>query len=150
MKRISFVLFALLLVLVSCSSNKEQKIIDTTTVEIMKMMDNKETFIVEVASESCSACQVFKPVLEEAVKNKGFKLYRLALDKENVKADGKTANPEGQANVTKFLDVYLAGKVANTPTMLIIENGSVKAMKVGALQYTELIEWLGEFDVIKN
>lgn len=148
MKKFSVILAVLLFVLVGCSSGKTVNEIKST--QVMTKIDNKESFLLYVASDTCSACLAFKPTLDEAIKNKGFDVYRIALDKENVMSDGKTSNPEGQKNVEKLLDTYLGGKVKVTPTLVYVEEGTVKSISEGALQYTQLLTWLSDNGIIKN
>lgn len=148
MKKIVGLFIVLAVFLTACGETAKIKEVKST--DIMQKMDNKESFVLEIASDSCSACIAFKPTLEEMIKNKKVEVFKVTLDRENVQADGKTANPDGHANVAKLLEQYLEGQVSSTPTMVIVKDGKVSSVLVGAVQYTALVKWLVDNEIIKN
>ena len=145
MKKI-LLIFSILL-LVACSGQNQYKVVKSS--DIMTKIDNKESFILLVASDSCAACKAFTPTVEEVIKNKKIEVLAVKLDREKVKSDGKTEDPEGVKNVTKLLEQYLSNRVTGTPTMLLIKDGAILDIKVGIQTYTQLLAWLQGHGYVK-
>lgn len=91
--------------------------------EIYSAIDNGESLIVYYGRESCSACRVFTPTLEEAAQIVGKKVY--FLDGDNLETKG-------------FSNEY---NIQSTPTLLIIKNGKLLRYE-GELTLDETIEVL--------
>ena len=79
MKKLLLVSLVLVTLLVGCGSNQtknEIKYVETT--EIMKKLDNKESFIMVVGNTTCAACIAYKPTLEQLVQNKELNCIMLS------------------------------------------------------------------------
>lgn len=132
-KIISLLLIAL--ILVGCGSPAKE-INYISSVDAMTKMDNQDSFFMIIGNSTCSACQVYKPVLEELVKNKGADLYYVETDTEAAKSD------TDYKNVLKFFEEYLNDEVKGTPATLYVEEGKVETVEIGIQKYTDLISWI--------
>lgn len=132
-KIISLLLIAL--ILVGCGSPAKE-INYISSVDAMTKMDNQDSFFMIIGNSTCSACQVYKPVLEELVKNKGADLYYVETDTEAAKSD------TDYKNVLKFFEEYLNDEVKGTPATLYVEDGKVETVEIGIQKYTDLISWI--------
>jgi predicted bacteriocin transport accessory protein len=112
-----------------CDSSK--KPIEITLKKAEEMIDNKETFVVEIMTDTCSACASFKPTVEELVKNYKVTFYYVNFNNESTEAR--------QA----FADNYANG-IEVTPTILIYKEGVLVQKKSGTLTYRNLKTLLQE------
>lgn len=97
-----------LLLLVGCSL----KMTTYTTIkysDLIKKMDNKETFIIYFGSSNCSHCKAFKPVLEKVITDYQVKVYYLNI------VDFDEDRLEELTSKTNFPQT--------TPTILFIKDG---------------------------
>lgn len=139
MKKLLLVSLVLVTLLVGCESNQtknEIKYVETT--EIMKKLDNKESFIMVVGNTTCAACIAYKPTLEQLVQNKGTELYYVEVDVEGAKSETH------RENVRKLFEEYMDDKVNATPSTIRFKDGELVDLHVGLLKYTELIEWIDD------
>lgn len=132
-KIISLLLIAL--ILVGCGSPAKE-INYISSVDAMTKMDNQDSFFMIIGNSTCSACQVYKPVLEELVKNKGADLFYVETDTEAAISD------TDYKNVLKFFEEYLNDEVKGTPATLYVEDGKVETVEIGIQKYTDLISWI--------
>lgn len=95
-----------ILFITGCGGNKYLKKIDYK--EYHKMLDNKESFVLEIMRTNCSACQNFKPKLEEVVKEYKVKVYYIDTDDLDEKTQDKIFNETG---------------ISGTPTVIFYKNG---------------------------
>ena len=93
--------------------------------KVYSAIQNKENLIVYYGQESCSACRVFTPTLEEAAKLAEQKVYFLDGDNLETKSFSKDYNIQG------------------TPTLVIIQKGNVLRYE-GVLGLEETVEVLSE------
>lgn len=130
-------LLALALILVGCGTSKPKSEIHyISSVEAMQKMDNQESFFMVIGTSTCAACQVYKPTVEEVVKQKGAEIFYVETDTEAAKSETDLAN------VKKFFEEYLMDKVNATPTTIYIEKGKVAEIRVANIKYTELVDWV--------
>lgn len=94
MKELKFIFIITLILLVTgCSNSNIDKI---SYKEYEKLRENKETFILEVTQKYCSACQSFKPKLEEVLKEYNLKAKEISLDtlsEEEIESLGISGTP---------------------------------------------------------
>ena len=65
-KKILFVtIIALLFALTGCG--KETTYHEVSIDELTKMVENKESFVLVIGSETCSACESYKPTMEKII-----------------------------------------------------------------------------------
>lgn len=135
MKKLKFFGLILVIFLISgCSNSNLEKI---SYKEYKNLIDDKETFILEVMKNDCSACISLKPRLEEVAKE-----YNI-----NIKYIDTSSLNENEYN--EFNDmVYVKG----TPTIIFYENGEEQSMAtriVGAVPKDKLITKFKDMGYIK-
>ena len=104
---------------------------------LKRKLDNKETFILEIARTDCSHCQEFTPRLNKILEEYNLTAYQVYTDKftktEKQKFDSK---------------IYIGG----TPTIVFIKNGKETDTYnriVGAVPNSKVIKRLKELKYIK-
>ena len=80
MKRIlkAFVLMSFIFILTGCGKSNLKEI---TYKEYEKLIENKETFVVEMMRTGCSHCQDIKPKLEEIANKYNIEIKYINVDK---------------------------------------------------------------------
>ncbi|MDR1782128.1 MAG: thioredoxin family protein [Bacilli bacterium] len=117
---------AIAFVFVGCSSKGEVKEIKPSS--ISERMDNKETFVVEFASTTCSHCIAFAPIYEGYAKeNTDIPFYRIYIDKVTDDYESDILN-----------DLANKYTIGGTPTTLFFKDGVYKGQIVGTVTKEEL------------
>lgn len=136
MKRIKlFLIVFLLLVVTGCGKTATIKKINLD--EYNKLIDNKETFILEVMRQSCSHCEILKPRLEEVAKEYNINIKSIDLD--SIK------------NVIE-LEEFTEKTSDGTPTIIFYEKGEEKSVAyriVGSVTKQKLVEKFKDMGYIK-
>ena len=132
-KKIKYLLIGILaLILTGCSSSKVITDIDYSKLE--EMINNKESFILEVVQTGCSHCEEFSPRFKAVLKTNDEEAYSLNL--YNMTDD----------ELKKFNE--LTTSVSGTPTVLYFEDGKETSHKInGAVSNEKIEEFL---EKIKN
>jgi len=115
-----------ILFITGCGSNKYLKKIDYK--EYHKMLDNKESFVLEVMRTNCSACQNFKPKLEEFVKEYKTTVYYIDTDDLSDNEKDKLFNETG---------------IGGTPTIIFYNDGKeeTRASRInGSVPYEKIVD----------
>lgn len=99
---------------------------DVSISEYNTKIEEKESFIMYVYSTSCTACQTFKPVLNNVI------------DNQEVEVLGFDVNNSQNRNIPFLKEKNLK----ETPTLVIYEKGEEQSRKVGYLSEKELITFL--------
>lgn len=139
MKKIKILLLLLVvssLALIGCT---KKGYINISYKELENKLSNQDTFILFIGRETCSACSVFKEVLNEHAKDhKEIEFYYIDLDslsdEENIKLDSKF-------------------DYSGTPTSFIIEKGQIPSSYdkyTGYNSYNDIINKLKEKGIIKG
>ena len=124
-KKIKYLLIGILaLILTGCSSSKVITDIDYSKLE--EMIDNKESFILEVVQTGCSHCEEFSPRFKAVLKTNDEEAYSLNL--YNMTDD----------ELKKFNE--LTTSVSGTPTVLYFEDGKETSHKINGAVSNEKIE----------
>ena len=124
-KKIKYLLIGILaLILTGCSSSKVITDIDYSKLE--EMIDNKESFILEVVQTGCSHCEEFSPRFKAVLKTNDEVAYSLNL--YNMTDD----------ELKKFNE--LTTSVSGTPTVLYFEDGKETSHKINGAVSNEKIE----------
>ena len=114
-----------ILFITGCGGNKYLKKIDYK--EYHKMLDNKESFVLEIMRTNCSACQNFKPKLEEFVKEYKVTVYYIDTDDLSDKEKDKLFDETG---------------IEGTPTVIFYKNGkeeTVASRIIGSVSYEKTV-----------
>lgn len=127
MKKIMMILVLLIacISLTGCGENAYIK--EITLDEFNQKLENKETFILEVMSTTCSACKDFAPKLEEVTNKYKVTVYQL-----------NTHNMSDE-DYTSFSERYI---VKSTPTLLFFNDGqelTVATRIVGSVSKDKVI-----------
>lgn len=124
-KNIKFLLIGILaLILTGCSSSKVITDIDYSKLE--EMIDNKESFILEVVQTGCSHCEEFSPRFRAVLKKNEKEAYSLNLYNMT------------EEESKKFSE--LTTSVSGTPTVLYFEDGKETSHKINGAVSNEKIE----------
>ncbi len=135
-KKILFVIMALLLVVVT-GGGKERTYHEVSYDELNKMVKDKESFVLVIGSETCSACESYKPTMEKIITN-----YNVRINYINI----YQLSEEEKAGLIQ-LAYY-----ANTPTTVYFKDGVATDTYnriVGAASYDTVLESLKKNGYIK-
>lgn len=131
MKKIfkSIAVLVFFITLSGCSSSSDSiNYIQPT--EVFQKIENKESFVLVIGKESCSACQSYKDTVVEFQKEHPDTL--VYVDLEKVKdADGKSA--EELSN-----DLYNKLRYSATPTTYVFKDGEIKTYVEGTQTISDL------------
>ncbi|MDE1871553.1 MAG: thioredoxin [Candidatus Micrarchaeota archaeon] len=89
-----------------------------------EVIKSKTPVIVDIWAPWCGPCRMYSPVIDDVAKE-----YEGKLKFVKVNAD------ENELTVTKF-------NVSSIPTTLLIKDGQLKAMSVGAVPKETLKKWI--------
>lgn len=134
-KRLLLVVTLFLVILCTGCSKGKLKTIEYN--ELEKMLNNKETFILEVIQTGCSACEDFTPRFTNVLKENNITAYSINL---------KNLSTEETAEFDKIININ------STPTVLFFKKGeeeSVSYRIIGAVTNEKIIEKLKAQDYIK-
>ena len=137
MKKFSKLLIVLLLLFVTTGcGNKYLKSISYK--EYHKMLDNKESFVLEIMRTDCSACRNFKPKLEEFVKKYKVTVYYIDTDDLSDSDKEKLLNETG---------------ISGTPTIIFYKKGveETRSSRInGSVSTEKLVEKFKANGIIKE
>lgn len=120
MKKLTCLLAVVLILLVSgCSKSYLTEI---NYDEYKKLMEDKETFILEVMSSDCTACKDFRPKLEEVASD-----YQIDVKYINIDKLAADQYDELGVSSTPTVIFYIDGEEETTAARII---GSVKRDKI--------------------
>lgn len=89
-----------------------------------EVLKSKTPVLVDLWAEWCGPCRMFTPVIEEVSKEYAGKIKVVKVNVD-----------DNQNLATKY-------NIMSIPTTLLIENGKVKAMQVGAIPKETLKKWV--------
>ena len=125
MKRfLKFSLLCFCLLLITGCGNKYMK--EVSYKEYHKLLDNKETFVLEIMRTDCSACQSFKPKLTEVLNKYKIEVKYINTDHLSEKDLKKLYNETG-IDGTPTVIFYTKGEEETKATRI---NGSVSVDKI--------------------
>ena len=133
MKKLLITLLGIL-TLTGCSSNK---IVDLTYNELEDKIKNKDTFILQITNDGCSACETFYPRFEEIIKDNDLTSYKVNL--------AKLGN-----NMNDFNKMF---NIKGTPTVIFINKGEEESTYdriYGAVNNDKIIEKLKKQNYLKD
>ncbi len=120
------IFIVLSLLLVGCGNKSYLEEISYS--KYKKMIDNKETFVIEVVQDGCSNCATFTPKFKEVLEENKFKAYSVnltQLSQDDNKSFGKDTGVEGTPTVIFYKD----GKETSTMDRLVGANISKSTIK---------------------
>lgn len=124
-RKIKYLLITILAIfLTGCSNNNV--ITDIEYSKLEELIDNKESFILEVMQTGCSHCEEFTP------------RFRAILKEENMEAYSINLYNLTEEDAEKFNK--LTTSVSGTPTVLYFEDGKETSHKINGAVSNEKIE----------
>ena len=123
MKKILIILCALFLV--GCSNPKYTEI---SVTQFQEKLDAKESFILVIGSDTCSACKSYEPTMQKVMKDTNLDIFYINL---HVLSD------------EDYSKIYSSYVVTSTPTTLFFKDGvetSTYDRIVGAVDNNEVIK----------
>ena len=133
MEKIISILFLIIVCfsLTGCSDSEVVTEIEYSDLE--EMIDNKDSFILEIVQTGCSHCEEFTPRFRAVLKDNNVTAYSLNL---------YNLNDEDRE---KFND--LTTSVSGTPTVLYFENGKETSNRIyGAVPNEKIEDFLEKID----
>ena len=127
----------LLAVIALTGCNKETTYHEVKIDELTKMIEDKESFVLVVGSETCSACEAYKPTMEKVITN-----YNIRVNYINI----YPLTDEEKAKLLSY--VYYT----STPTTVYFEKGEATETHnrlTGAVSYDKIVESLKKNGYIK-
>ena len=131
MKKILIILCALFLV--GCSNPKYTEI---SVTQFQEKLDAKESFILVIGSDTCSACKSYEPTMQKVMKDINLEIFYINF---HVLSD------------EDYSKIYSSYVVISTPTTLFFKDGvetSTYDRIVGAVDYDEVIKKLEKLGYI--
>ena len=124
-RKIKYLLITILAIFLTGCSNSNV-ITDIEYSKLEELIDNKESFILEVVQTGCSHCEEFSPRFKAVLKTNGKEAYSINLynmtEEENKKFNELTTS------------------VSGTPTVLYFEDGKETSHKINGAVSNEKIE----------
>lgn len=118
-------------VLTGCFPSKSG-VVHSTAEDAVSALESKDNIILVVGKKECSACEEFRGVMDEIVKNYDIRITEVYMDDEEASVDEDT-NQKSYPEYEK-LEQYI-GVIAGTPTVFFIEDGVIKGMFTGSVSY---------------
>ena len=124
-KKIKYLLIGILAIFLTGCSNSNV-ITDINYSKLEEMIDNKESFILEIVQTGCSHCEEFSPRFRAVLKTNDKEAYSLNLYNMT------------EEESKKFSE--LTTSVSGTPTVLYFEDGKETSHKINGAVSNEKIE----------
>lgn len=115
-------------------------IVEITMDDVLRRMENKETFMFVFTQITCHNCADFKEyVLKDYIQNHGFEFNEVVL---SVFMDTKPVKEwiQQHPNPIDQLEEGLTPKDVLTPTFYFIENGEVKDIYIGSKMTKKVLD----------
>ena len=124
-RKIKFLLIGLFIVILT-GCNNSNTITEINYSKLEDMIDNKDSFILEIVQTGCSHCEEFSPRFKAVLKTNNLKAYSLNL---------YNLNNEEREKFSK-----LTTNVTGTPTVLFFKDGNETSIKINGAVSNEKIE----------
>lgn len=136
-KKIKFLLIGIFIVFLTGCGNSSNTITEIDYSKLEDLIDNKESFILEIVQTGCSHCEEFSPRFTAVLKTNDLTAYSLNL--YNMTDDERE----------KFSE--LTTSVTGTPTVLFFEDGKETSNRInGAVDNEKIEEHLKDAGYIKE
>ena len=136
-KKIKFLLIGMFIVFLTGCGNSSNTITEIDYSELENLIENKESFILEIVQTGCSHCEEFSPRFTAVLKTNDLTAYSLNL--YNMTDDERE----------KFSE--LTTSVTGTPTVLFFEDGKETSNRInGAVDNEKIEEHLKDAGYIKE
>ncbi len=136
-KKIKFLLIGIFIVFLTGCGNSSNTITEIDYSKLEDLIDNKESFILEIVQTGCSHCEEFSPRFTAVLKTNDLTAYSLNL--YNLTEEERE----------KFSE--LTTSVTGTPTVLFFEDGKETSNRInGAVDNEKIEEHLKDAGYIKE
>ena len=136
-KKIKYLLIGIFIVFLTGCGNSTNTITEIDYSELENLIENKESFILEIVQTGCSHCEEFSPRFTAVLKTNDLTAYSLNL--YNMTDDERE----------KFSE--LTTSVTGTPTVLFFEDGKETSNRInGAVDNEKIEEHLKDAGYIKE
>ncbi|MGI6607362.1 MAG: hypothetical protein ACOX1F_00055 [Erysipelotrichaceae bacterium] len=135
MKKVLLVIFILCLSS-GCLKFTEGEVITRRAADILKMFENKESFILYAGNNDCESCNDYRKVLQDLITE--YKIDIIYLN---------TLAQEDKEVISTLTYDYLY-RLYLLPSTYLIKDGKVIDMKENVIELEDLIEWLKEYDYL--
>ena len=113
----------------------EPKFTDLTVAEYLELIESDEEHFIYIGRPTCGYCQQYEPIMKEAMKETGKKIYYFNTD--------QIASEEEYYNFMESL-AYLENEEWGTPLVLRVKNGEVYDASAGLASKEETINFLNK------
>ncbi len=137
MKKILLLLLILTL-LGGCFKFTKGEVTTKKAQEILKMFEEKESFILYAGNSNCESCIEYRKILQELISD--YEIEVIYVD---------TLNKEEQDFLNTLIYDYLY-RLNMTPSTYLIKDGKTIDMKEGPLQLKTLKEWLIQYEYLSE
>ena len=132
-KKIKYLLIGIFIVFLTGCGNSSNTITEIDYSKLEEMIDNKESFILEIIQTGCSHCEEFSPRFQAVLKTNDKEAYSLNLYNLN------------EEEAKKFSE--LTTSVSGTPTVLYFKDGKETNHKInGAVDNENIEEFLDNIE----
>ena len=133
-KKIKFLLVGIFIIFLT-GCNNSNVITDINYNKLEELIDNKETFILEIVQTGCSHCEEFSPRFKAVLKTNNLEAYSLNLYNLN------------EEEKKKFNELTT---VSGTPTVLFFKDGKETSRRIsGSVDNDKIEETLQKAGYIK-
>jgi len=135
LKKILLVATLLLCVVGLTGCNKYRTYTELSFKELQNKIDNKDSFVLVIGSNSCSACAIYKKTMEQVIKDKQVEIFYLDNDKLTEDESSK---------------IYSKYVITGTPTTIFIENGVETSTydRLYNVGYNDVVNKLKKYGII--
>ena len=131
-KKIKFLIIGLFMIFIT-GCNNTNTITEINYSDLEEMIDNKESFILEIVQTGCSHCEEFSPRFRAVLKTNDKEAYSLNLYNMT------------EEESKKFSE--LTTSVSGTPTVLYFEDGKETSNRIyGAVDNEKIEDFLDKVD----
>lgn len=141
MKKFLVIMFVGFMFLTGCSKNEESNITFITLEEYEAKIQTDDKFMVVIGNKECTACQSFKPKLEEVIKNKDVEIFYIQVD-------NSVWTKTEQTKLVELTKDHLGYELSVTPTSFLVENKELKLVFTGDQNYSYVVEKLEDFGLV--
>ncbi len=125
MKKVLYALIIGIFFLTGCGSREYKEL---SFNDLQLKLGNKDSFILVIGSDTCSACAKYKENMKQVMKEKKVEIFYLDLNK---------------LNDDEYSKIYSKYVITSTPTTIFIKDGletSTYDRIIGAADYSEIVK----------
>lgn len=129
----------------NCGQCEEKTITEITMKEYRKLLGGTDASLIYIASPTCGYCAKQLPIMEDLVSEYDVDVYYLNTASLTEKEVDELYSVYGDVQEKNYEQEGL-----RTPTMLIVQEGKLLEMNLGAMELDKLVDWLGNYALIEE